>query len=86
MWRCNKAWFLKKTLSSGKSLYIYKYLFIFNLIVTHVGRIEGGRLFEVGANSTLGAYSNIRWLLHFPQSLFNENVLQKTQEMAFPRL
>ena len=58
MWRCNKAWFLKKTLSSGKSLYIYKYLFIFNLIVTLVGRIEGGRLFEVGANSMLGAYSN----------------------------
>ena len=24
-------------------------------------------------------------LLHFPSSLFTENVLQKTQEMAFPR-
>ena len=26
------------------------------------------------------------YLLHFPSSLFTENVLQKTQEIAFPRI
>lgn len=64
MRRCNKARFLhnslKKTPSLGKSV-----IRTYSIFLGGVGRLEvqegwgwGKHLFEVGANSGLGAYSN----------------------------